>query len=43
MDLGEAENGRLGWEAIIIISVRESGRSHQGCGNRKEAGIIVWR
>ena len=41
MDLGEAEDGRLGWEAIMIISVRDSGRLHQGCGNRKEAGVIV--
>ena len=41
MDLGEAEDRRLGSEAIIIISARDSGRPHQGSGNRKEAGVIV--
>lgn len=46
LDLLEAEDRELSWEAIIIISiisVRDNGSSHQGCDNGKEADVIVQR
>lgn len=43
LDLLEAEDRKLSWEAIIIISVRDNGSSHQGCDNGKEADVIVQR
>lgn len=41
LDLLEAEDRKLSCKALIIISVRDDGSSHQGCDNGKEADVIV--
>lgn len=43
LDLLEAEDRKLSWEATIIISVRDNGSSHQGCDNGKEADVTGQR